>query len=177
MPTFKRADQEQFERAQDLIETAPKEIGFVKSMFFGRLKPAEIMPYPALDRDEAKRVDETIAKVDEFLTANVDPDEIDREERIPQHVIEGLGKLGLMGLTVPKEYGGAGFSHSAYCRVLEHIGQHCASTAVLVGAHQSIGLKALLLMGTEAQKREFLPRLAKGEIIAAFCLSEPEVGS
>jgi alkylation response protein AidB-like acyl-CoA dehydrogenase len=61
--------------------------------------------------------------------------------------------------------------------VLEHIAQHCTSTAVLVGAHQSIGLKALLLMGTDAQKREFLPALARGEKIAAFCLSEPEVGS
>jgi alkylation response protein AidB-like acyl-CoA dehydrogenase len=61
--------------------------------------------------------------------------------------------------------------------VIERLSQHCGSTAVLVGAHQSIGLKALLLMGTEQQKREFLPALARGEKLAAFCLSEPEVGS
>jgi alkylation response protein AidB-like acyl-CoA dehydrogenase len=82
-----------------------------------------------------------------------------------------------MGMTVPREYGGGGFSHTSYCRVLEHVSQWCASTAVLIGAHQSIGLKALVLMGTEEQKREFLPDLAVGKKLAAFCLSEPEVGS
>src|SRR5207248_6545619 len=62
-------------------------------------------------------------------------------------------------------------------RVLERVSRYCASTAVMVGAHQSIGLKALVLMGTEAQKREFLPDLAAGRKLSAFCLSEPEVGS
>jgi alkylation response protein AidB-like acyl-CoA dehydrogenase len=112
-----------------------------------------------------------------FFKAEVDADAIDAEERIPQHVIDGLGHLGVLGMTVPTEYGGGGFQHSSYCRVLEHIGQHCTSTAVLVGAHQSIGLKALMLMGTEEQKKQFLPALARGEKLAAFCLSEPEVGS
>jgi alkylation response protein AidB-like acyl-CoA dehydrogenase len=107
----------------------------------------------------------------------VDPDRIDAEERIPRHVIAGLARMGLLGLTVPAEYGGGGYSHTAYCRVIEHVARHCASTAVLVGAHQSIGLKALLLMGTAQQKQAFLPALARGEMLAAFCLSEPEVGS
>src|SRR4051794_8443137 len=178
MPTLKRADQEQFEKARDLIESAPpKELGFVKSLFFGRIKGEQILPYPQQDPDEIRRTDELIAKLDAFLKAEVDPDKIDAEERIPQHVIDGLAKLGVLGMTVPSEYGGGGFKHSSYCRVLEHIAMHCTSTAVLVGAHQSIGLKALLLMGTDAQKKEYLPRLARGEIIAAFCLSEPEVGS
>src|SRR5687768_5571739 len=178
MPTFKRAaDQEQFEKAKDLIESAPSELGFVKSLFYGRLKAEHVLPYPQQDPDEKRRTDELIAKLDAFLKAEVDPDAIDAEERIPQHVIDGLGKLGVLGMTVPTEFGGGGFQHSSYCRVLERIAQHCTSTAVLVGAHQSIGLKALMLMGTDAQKREFLPRLARGEILAAFCLSEPEVGS
>jgi alkylation response protein AidB-like acyl-CoA dehydrogenase len=177
MPTFKRADQEQFEKAKDLIETEPRELGFVKSMFFGRIKADQLLPYPRQDAEEAKRTDELIARLDEFLKREVDPDKIDAEERIPSHVIEGLGKLGVLGLTVPVEYGGGGFSHTAYCRVLEHVARHCTSTAVLIGAHQSIGLKALLLMGTEEQKRQYLPELATGQRIAAFCLSEPEVGS
>ncbi|HSV15342.1 MAG TPA: acyl-CoA dehydrogenase family protein [Tepidisphaeraceae bacterium] len=177
MPTFKRADQEQFERAKDLIETEPKELGFVKSMFFGRLKPDQVLPYPQQDADEARRTDELIARLDEFLKREVDADRIDAEERIPPNVIEGLGKLGVLGMTVPKEFGGGGFSHTAYCRVLEHVARHCTSTAVFIGAHQSIGLKALLLMGTEEQKRQYLPALASGEKIAAFCLSEPQVGS
>ena len=178
MPTFKRADQEQMEKAKDLLETAPpKELGFVKSLFFGRLKGDQVLPYPKQDPDEKHRTDELIEKVERFLKTEVDAAQIDIEERIPQSVIDGLGRLGVLGMTVPKEYGGGGFTHTAYCRVLERISAHCASTAVLVGAHQSIGLKALVLMGNEQQKREFLPALARGEKLAAFCLSEPEVGS
>src|SRR3954469_1017594 len=177
MPTFKRRDQEQMEKAKDLLEGASADLGFVKSLFFGRLKLDDVLPYPKLDPDEALRVDALIAMLDPFLKAEVDPDAIDRDEGIPPHVIDGLGRLGILGMTVPKEYGGLGFSHSAYCRVLEHISGHCASTAVLVGAHQSIGLKAIILMGTEEQKRQYLPSLATGERLAAFCLSEPEVGS
>jgi acyl-CoA dehydrogenase family protein 9 len=178
MPTFKRADQEQFEKAKDLLEAHPAaEPGFAKSLFFGRVKLNEVLPYPQQGPDEAARTNELIKRVDAFLKSEVDPDTIDVEERIPQHVIDGLAKLGVLGLTVPREYGGGGFHHTAYCRVLERISAHCASTAVLVGAHQSIGLKALVLMGNEQQKQTFLPRLAKGEILAAFSLSEPEVGS
>ena len=178
MPTFKRRDQEEMEKAKDLLEAAPgAELSFVKSLFFGRLKLDAVMPYPKQDPDEARRTDELIEKVEAFLKAEVDADQIDVEERIPQHVIDGLGKLGVMGMTVPKEYGGGGFTHTAYCRVLERISAHCAGTAVLVGAHQSIGMKAVILMGTEEQKRTFLPALARGEKLAAFCLSEPEVGS
>ena len=178
MPTFKRRDQEEMEKAKDLLEAAPSaEMGFVKSLFFGRLKLDSVLPYPRQDADEAKRTDELIRQLDTFLPAEVDPDAIDREERIPHWVIDGLGRLGVLGMTVPKEYGGGGFSHTAYCRVLERVSRHCASTAVLVGAHQSIGLKALVLMGNEAQKKEYLPDLAAGRKLAAFCLSEPEVGS
>jgi acyl-CoA dehydrogenase family member 9 len=165
------------ERAKDLLEAEGSELGFVKSLFFGRLKHDAVLPYPTQDPQEAARVDELISRLDVFLKENVDPDRIDAEEKIPQNVIDGLAKLGVLGMTVPKEFGGGGFSHTGYCRVLEHISQHCASTAVLVGAHQSIGLKALVLMGTEQQKREFLPALASGEKLAAFCLTEPEAGS
>ena len=178
MPTFKRADQEQLEKAKDLIEAGGNhELGFAKSMYFGRLKLEDVFPYPQQDADEARRTDELIAKVDAFMRTSVDADRIDAEERIPQSVIDGLGALGVFGMVVPKEYGGGGFSHTAYCRVLECVSGHCASTAVMVGAHQSIGLKALVLLGTEEQKRTFLPDLAAGRKLSAFCLSEPEVGS
>src|SRR5439155_11303374 len=176
MPTFKRADQEQLEKAQDLLEGSVQELGFAKSLFFGRLKLDDVLPYPKQLDEEKARTDELIAKLDAFLKEHDDPDKIDAEERIPQHVIDGLGKLGVLGMVVPQEYGGGGFSHTAYCRVLEHVSRHCASTGVMIGAHQSIGCKALVLMGTEQQKREFLPKLASGTL-SAFCLSEPEVGS
>src|SRR5437588_12727960 len=133
MPTFKRRDQEEMEKAKDLLEGAPSaEMGFVKSLFFGRLKLNAVLPYPKQDAEEAKRTDELIAKLNAFLAKEVDADQIDREERIPHWVISGLGDLGVLGMTVPKEFGGGGFSHTAYCRALEQVSRHCASTAVLV---------------------------------------------
>jgi alkylation response protein AidB-like acyl-CoA dehydrogenase len=177
MPTFTRRDQEEMEKAKDLLEGAPAEMGFVKSLFFGRLKLDSVLPYPKQDADEARRTDELIARLDPFLKESVDPEKIDADERIPQWIIDRLAEMGVLGMTVPREYGGGGFSHTAYCRVLEHISRYDASIAVLVGAHQSIGLKALILMGTEAQKQKFLPDLAAGRKLAAFSLSEPEVGS
>ena len=178
MVQLKREHAEQFEKAKDLVETAPAaEMGFIRSLFFGRIPQHKVMPYPSQDAEEARRTDDLITRVEAFLREHVNPDQIDAQERVPAEVIAGLGRLGVLGMTVPREYGGGGFTHTAYCRVLEQVSRWCASTAVLVGAHQSIGLKALVLKGTSEQKREFLPSLASGERLAAFCLSEPEVGS
>jgi alkylation response protein AidB-like acyl-CoA dehydrogenase len=90
-------------------------------------------------------------------------------------VIQKLFDLGVLGMTIPKEYGGGGFGITSYNRVLERIGRTCGSTAVLVSAHQSIGCKAVMLFGTEEQKKRFLPRMA-ADTLSAFCLSEPNVG-
>jgi acyl-CoA dehydrogenase family protein 9 len=178
MPTFKRSDQEQMEKAKDLIDAqSSAEMGYVKSLFFGRLKPQDVLPYPQQSPEEIARTDELIGKLDVFLKDRVDPDKIDAEEKIDPEIIQGLAAMGVLGMTVPTEYGGGGFAHTSYCRVLEHVAKHDTSTAVLIGAHQSIGLKALMLSGTEEQKRQFLPDLAAGRKLAAFCLSEPEVGS
>src|SRR3954468_8646237 len=178
MPTFKRRDQEEFEKAKDLLEGAPTaEMGFVKSLFFGRLNLEKVMPYPKQDPDDARRGEELLSNLEMFLKAEVNADEIDKVERIPRSVIDGLGKLGVLGMSVPKEFGGGAYSQVAYCRALELVSRYCASTAVLIGAHQSIGLKALVLMGNEEQKKQYLPDLASGRKLAAFCLSEPEVGS
>src|SRR6185312_14273494 len=82
-----------------------------------------------------------------------------------------------MGATIPPESGGRGLSQQNYCRVMEVIGGHCAATAEFVNAHHSIGLRALQLFGTDAQKRVWMKPLARGEKIAAFALTEPEAGS
>jgi acyl-CoA dehydrogenase family member 9 len=178
MGTFTRADQEQLEKAKEFLGTAaPKDLGFMKSLFFGRLRLDKILPYPTPDPAEWQRTTELIDKLDAFLRGNVDPDRIDREERISPEIIAGLGRLGILGMTVPTEYGGGGFTYRSYCRALEQVGGWCTSTAVLIGAHQSIGLKAIVLMGTPEQRTKYLPALASGDQIAAFCLSEPEVGS
>src|SRR5438445_4562546 len=102
---------------------------------------------------------------------------IDRNAEMPTEVIAGLGRLGVLGMTAPKEYGGRGLSQLGNCKILEEIGSRCSATAIFVNAHQSIGIRALLLFGTEEQKRRWLPSLCTGERLAAFALTEPEAGS
>ena len=96
---------------------------------------------------------------------------------IPKETIESLAKIGLLGLSIPKEYGGKGVSQYGYCKAIEEVSSRCGSTAIFINAHQSIGIKAILLFGNSAQKKQFLPSLAKGEKIAAFSLTEPNAGS
>ena len=90
-------------------------------------------------------------------------------------------ELGVMGMTIPKEFGGLGLGITSYNRVLERIGYSCGSTAVLVSAHQSIGCKAVMLFGNDEQKKRWLPRLASGEVIGTFAFAEgagePDVAS
>src|SRR5207253_5772518 len=121
-------------------------------------------------------LDETLRELRQFLDADLDAAEIDRQADIPRNVIDGLGHIGVLGMTAPKEYGGHGFSQMANCRVLEEIGRRCASTSVFVNAHHSIGIRALLLFGTHEQKEKWLPKLVSGEQLGAFALTEREAG-
>ncbi len=91
--------------------------------------------------------------------------------------MDGLKSLGLFGLQIPTDHDGIGLSASAYARVMQEVGGLDASIAVMLGAHQSIGLKGILLFGTPEQKRRYLPKLATGEWTAAFALTEPSAGS
>ena len=92
-------------------------------------------------------------------------------------MIDGLGRVGVLGMTAPMEFGGHGFSQMANCQILEEIGRRCASTSVFVNAHHSIGIRALLLFGTHEQKQKWLPKLVTGEQLGAFALTEKEAGS
>ena len=95
------------------------------------------------------------------LAEKVDADRIDREKEIPQEVIDGLRRMGLFGIKLPVEYGGLGLSQINYNRIVQMVASHCASTAVLLSAHQSIGVpQPLKMFGTEEQKKTYLPRLA-----------------
>jgi acyl-CoA dehydrogenase family protein 9 len=150
---------------------------FLKSLFFGVIPDALVFPYPALSSEETDTVHRLVDGVRRFAQAHVDSARIDREEAIPASVLDGLKSLGLFGLGVPTAYGGSGLSQLAYCRVVEEVASIDASLALMLGAHQSIGTKGLLLFGTEAQKRAYLPRLASGEAIGAFALAEQGAGS
>jgi acyl-CoA dehydrogenase family member 9 len=167
----------QVQQAEELLFSGPTRSGFAKALFRGEFRADVIFPYPALPEAERAATDAAVAQVREFVESSIDPVAIDRQADIPRSVVEGLSRLGVMGMTAPLEFGGRGFSQSANCRIMEVIGGHCSSTAVFVNAHHSIGIRALLLFGTDAQKARWLPILTRGEQLAAFALTEKEAGS
>ena len=102
---------------------------------------------------------------------------IDRDKDIPRTVIDGLGAMGVLGMSVPAEFGGQSFSQQAYTQILEVLGGRDSSVAVFVNAHHSIGSRALMLFGTPEQKAKWLPDMVAGRSLAAFALTEPQAGS
>lgn len=168
-------DRKQLEQAQEMLGPDPKTMGFVKNVFWGNFREELVFPYPEQAADESARCDRLLAELDVYLRNEHPAVEIDQKQEIPEWVIERLFALGVLGMTIPKEYGGLGLGITSYNRVLRRIGRTCGSTAVLVSAHQSIGCKAIMLFGNDEQKRRFLPRMAK-DALSAFCLSEPNVG-
>jgi alkylation response protein AidB-like acyl-CoA dehydrogenase len=117
--------------------------------------------------------------VREFAEEHIAPvaEELDREHRFPYELVAELAELGLMGIPIPEEYGGAGGDTLAYAIVIEELTRVDSSVAITVAAHTSLGTMPFLLYGTEEQKREWLPDLASGKRLAAFGLTEPSAGS
>ncbi len=103
--------------------------------------------------------------------------EVDRDHRFPDEAVRAAAEAGLMGVLIPREYGGAGLDAVAFAICIEELAQACASTAVIVDVHTSVGTEPILLFGSEEQKRRWLPRLASGELLGAFALTEPASGS
>jgi len=169
--------QKEIQQAEELLFSGRQELGFAKGLFLGDFVADWAMPYPRLTDAQEADVDRAVAELRVFLDEHLDPEDIDRQADIPRHVIDGLGRVGILGMTAPKAVGGRGFSQMQYCKVLEEIGARCASTAVFTNAHHSIGIRALLLFGTKEQKEKWLPRLMNGEQLAAFALTEREAGS
>ncbi|MEC9374260.1 MAG: acyl-CoA dehydrogenase family protein [Planctomycetota bacterium] len=161
--------------AETMLGPEPTEMGFIKNLFWGNIREEMVFPYPDQDAEETARCDQLLAELDDYLRNEHPAIHIDQEQEIPQWVIERLFKMGVMGMTIPREFGGLGMGITSYNRILERIGASCGSTAVLVSAHQSIGCKAIMLFGTEEQKKRWLPHLAS-DWVSAFCLSEPNVG-
>ncbi|QSN63551.1 acyl-CoA dehydrogenase (plasmid) [Caballeronia sp. M1242] len=101
----------------------------------------------------------------------------DKDGAIPDAVVRQLGELGLLGMIVPAELGGTYSDYTAYALAMEEIAAGCASCATMMSVHNSVGCGPILAYGTDAQKAEWLPKLASGEVIGAFCLTEPQAGS
>jgi acyl-CoA dehydrogenase family protein 9 len=170
-------DKKQIQMAEELLFSDKKRSSFAMGLYFGEFDSSKIFPYPEISAEEKVRLEEYLTQVRTFCETAIDPVWIDRHAEIPNTVIKGLAKLGLLGMTVSKECGGLGMTQHAYCKATEIISARCAATALFVNAHQSIGLKALLLFGTKEQKQRWLVPLARGEEIAAFALTEPNAGS
>ena len=152
-------------------------VSIVKSMFYGEIQEEEVFPFPSLGPSQIETAKAMVDAVDKFAQDNIDSVKLDREAKIPEEVLQGLAALGLTGLGVGEEYGGLGLDTTLYARVFSQIAGIDGAIATTLGAHQSIGFKALVNEGNEEQKKHWLPKLAAGEVFAAFCLTEPGSGS
>ena len=153
------------------------EQSFMKSVFHGVIAEGLIFPYPTAPAAEVDSLNMFLESVRKFFAANVDAAKIDRDQAIPPEVLQGLKDLGLFGMLIPEEYGGIGMSVTGYARIMQEISAIDTSLAVTLGAHLSIGLKGILIFGSHEQKKKYLPKLATGEEVAAFALTEPSAGS
>lgn len=160
-------------KSSQSIEGSP-----AKSLFLGNILEDRIFPFPEIKPEEKETLHMIIDSINKFMAGKEETlRHYDVKGEQPQEYIESLAEMGLFGLIIPEEYGGIGLSNSGYSRVLQQTGSFDGSTSLTIGAHSSIGMKALLLFGTKEQKAKYLPKLATGEMIAAFCLTESGAGS
>ena len=104
----------------------------------------------------------------------IDPAKFDEEETIPDTVVRAFAEIGMLGLTIPRKYGGLELSSAAYARVFETLSAIDGSLSVLVGVHCGLGAKAIVLHGNDQQKERYLTPLARGDFLAAYALTEPD---
>lgn len=167
--------EKQIAEAEELIGDSTADTGLARALYFGRFQNHAMPSYPEFDPDcEAGRI---LAELKEYVPNHIDPVDIDRQSRIPDDVIAGLGRIGILGACLPTSIGGRGLKQVDYCRFIEVIGGHCGGTALFVNAHHSIGPRALVMFGTPEQQAKYLPKLATGEHLSAFALTEVEAGS
>jgi alkylation response protein AidB-like acyl-CoA dehydrogenase len=162
------------EEAREAEWTLPS---FGKELFLGNLRVDLLYPQPQPAADVTEKGDAFLAKLRAFCEEQIDPFQIERDAKIPDHVIAGLKELGALGMKIPERYGGLGLSQVYYNRALALAGSWHSALSTLLSAHQSIGVpEPLRMFGTEEQKQKFLPRVARTDI-SAFLLTEPDVGS
>ncbi len=154
------------------------EKSFMRSLCLGYIEEDLILPFPTMKPEDA----ETLRGVVDALSATYkDRDHEyriwDRQGELPDAVLEEMKSLGLFSLMIPEAHGGMGMNSTAYSRTLQELSRYNGSIAITAGAHSSIGMRALLLYGTEDQRTRYYAKLASGELIAAFCLTEPGAGS
>lgn len=151
---------------------------FLANLFMGEANVTQIFPYPdVLTADQTETLRLLVEPLQRFLTEVNDPDWNDANERVSDSCLQALKEMGGFGMQVSPEMGGIGANNSQTARLSETVGHHDLALGIVLGAHQSIGFKGILLFGTDEQKRKYLPPLAAGDKIAAYCLTEPGSGS
>ena len=177
MATKQVSEKEARQVAEAAREAEWKLPSFGKELFLGNFRLDLIHPQPKLSAEATERGEKFLSDLRTFLENKVDPLQIERDAKIPDDVVEGLKELGALGMKIPAEYGGLGLSQVYYNKALALAGLWHASLSTLLSAHQSIGLpQPLMLFGSEEQKKEWLPKVARTHI-SAFLLTEPDVGS
>uniref|UniRef100_A0A8K9XQ55 Very long-chain specific acyl-CoA dehydrogenase, mitochondrial n=1 Tax=Oncorhynchus mykiss TaxID=8022 RepID=A0A8K9XQ55_ONCMY len=147
-------------------------------MFKGQINPSQVFPFPSvMNEEQTQFLQELVPPVSKFFEEVNDPAKNDSLEKVEDSTMESLKEMGAFGLQVPQDLGGVGLTNTQYARLVEIVGQHDLGVGITLGAHQSIGFKGILLVGSPAQKEKYLPKLATGETLAAFCLTEPASGS
>jgi acyl-CoA dehydrogenase family protein 9 len=148
------------------------------ALCFGRIEEDLILPYPKTASKDVELLKNVLSSIDQVLKPHEkDYRKWDRAGEFPPGFVDELKQFGLFSLVVPEQYGGMQMNATAYSRTLQEIAKYDGSVAVTVGAHSSIGMRGLLLFGTDEQKARFMPKLATGEMVACFCLTEPGAGS
>ncbi|XP_065295951.1 very long-chain specific acyl-CoA dehydrogenase, mitochondrial-like isoform X2 [Dermacentor albipictus] len=151
---------------------------FLVNLFMGEANLTQIFPFPdVLTADQTETLGMLLDPLNRFLTEVNNADANDANECIADETMQALKAMGGFGMQVPPELGGIGATNCQTARLSETIGQYDLALGITLGAHQSIGFKGILLFGTEEQKRKYLPGLAAGEQLAAYCLTEPGSGS
>ncbi len=165
------------EFAEQARETEWKYPSFALRLFHGEVPWPLIHPFPTQSAQDKAKGDAFLQKLETVLRNNLDPNAVDQTGVIPENAMKGLAELGAFAIKVPEKYGGLGMSQVNYNRAIHLVASYCGSTAVLLSAHQSIGVpQPLKLFGTEEQKAKYLPMFAKGAI-SAFALTEAQAGS
>ncbi|HTL04924.1 MAG TPA: acyl-CoA dehydrogenase family protein [Gemmatimonadales bacterium] len=168
------------QEAREVAEAAREQewrASFVKELFEGRLRLDLIHPFPRPDPADVAKAQPFLDRLEAFLRDKVDGDQIDRDGQVPASVVRGLQEMGAFGIKIAEQYGGLGLSQLMYARAIGLVTSVDGSLTALLSASQSIGVPVpLKLFGSEAQKQQYLPRIAKGAI-TAFALTETGVGS
>ena len=151
---------------------------FMRSLCMGQIEQDVLFPFPSLAADQKETLHEISAALEDLLGPRAeDFRKWDVSGEMPAEFIDELKAFGLFGLIIPEAHGGMALGNMAYSRTLQEVGRYDASVAVTVGAHSSIGMRGLLLLGSDEQKARYMPQLASGELVAAFCLTESGAGS